>query len=200
MNESYGSVTSIYDFTVKDLHNNDYKLSQYDNHQVLLIVNFATNDDLAEKNFLELKDLKQRFGDGETRSVKEKFEVWKQMFTDISILLFPCCQFGDPMPEREDSEIYCWCKFEGIEFGKVFSMVDNEKKTYLESRNWPFLFPQVDVIGPNAHPLFQYLTQEKPPVRWNFTKFLVNNRGQVVEQFNHEAPFDKIESSLKLLL
>jgi glutathione peroxidase-family protein len=45
------------------------------------------------------------------------------LYTEIAILLFPCCQFGDPMQEREDSEIYCWCKFEGIEFAEVFSMV-----------------------------------------------------------------------------
>lgn len=46
---------------------------------------------------------------------------------DISILLFPCSQFGEAMSERESSEIYCWCKFEGMEFAEVFSMVKKEK-------------------------------------------------------------------------
>lgn len=59
-------MSGIYDFTVKDLHNNDLKLAKYDNGQVLLIVNFATNDELADRNFLELKDLKQRFSDGKS--------------------------------------------------------------------------------------------------------------------------------------
>lgn len=57
--------SSIYEFTVKDLHDKDVKLSKYDNSQVLLIVNFATNDELADRNFLELKDIKQKFCDGE---------------------------------------------------------------------------------------------------------------------------------------
>lgn len=65
MTENYTKADSIYDFTVKDLHDNDFKLSKYDNSQVLLIVNFATNDDLADRNFLELKDLKSKFCDGE---------------------------------------------------------------------------------------------------------------------------------------
>ncbi|CRK88946.1 CLUMA_CG002865, isoform A [Clunio marinus] len=56
--------SSIYEFTIKDLENRDVELSKYDNNQVLLIMNFATNDDLADKNFLELRDLKQRYPDG----------------------------------------------------------------------------------------------------------------------------------------
>ena len=60
------SFNSIYDFVVKDLHDKDFNLSKYDNNQVLLIVNFATNDELADNNFIELKDLKQKYCDGET--------------------------------------------------------------------------------------------------------------------------------------
>lgn len=59
------SGSTVYDFTVKDLHDNEVRLSKFDNNQVLLIVNFATNDELADKNFLELKELKQKFCDGE---------------------------------------------------------------------------------------------------------------------------------------
>lgn len=56
---------SIYDFTVKDLHDKGVNLKKYDNSQVLLIVNIATNDELADQNFLELKEIKQKFCDGE---------------------------------------------------------------------------------------------------------------------------------------
>jgi glutathione peroxidase len=51
------------------------------------------------------------------------------------------------------------------------------------------LFSKVDVNGKNAHPLFQYLTEEAPgvlgmkAVKWNFTKFLVNRSGEVVERY-----------------
>lgn len=129
MTENYTSADSIYDFTVKDLHDNDFRLTRYDNSQVLLIVNFATNDELADRNFLELKDLKSKFCDGKKR-FKDKWRwLTSKVFTDLSILLFPCCQFGDPMVERENSEIFCWCKFEGIEFAQVFSMVNAESQT-----------------------------------------------------------------------
>lgn len=56
--------SSIYNFTVKDLHDNDFELSKFDNNQVVLIVNFATNDELGDRNFLELKDLKLKYCDG----------------------------------------------------------------------------------------------------------------------------------------
>jgi glutathione peroxidase len=59
------SESSIYDFSVKDLHDNETKLSKFDNNQVLLIVNFTTNDELADRNFLELKELKSKYCDGE---------------------------------------------------------------------------------------------------------------------------------------
>lgn len=123
MFENLTSASSIYDFTVKDLHNDCVKLSKYDNGKVLLIVNFATNDELADRNFLELKDLKLKFCDGDKNWRWKHFIEINASFLDISILMFPCCQFGDMMPERENSEIYCWCKFEGIEFADVFSMV-----------------------------------------------------------------------------
>jgi glutathione peroxidase-family protein len=58
------------------------------------------------------------------------------------------------------------------------------------------------VNGPKAAPIYKYLTQAKPPsdIKWNFEKFLVNKRGQIVERFDHEALFSEIENSVKLLL
>lgn len=64
MSVNFEDALSVYDFTVKDLHDKDFKLSKFDNNQVLLVVNFATNDELADKNFLELKSLKQKYCDG----------------------------------------------------------------------------------------------------------------------------------------
>lgn len=122
MCENFTRTSSIYDFTVKDLHDKSLKLSKYDN-KVLLIVNFATNDDAADKNFLELKELKLMFCDGEKDLTLKRFIEINSNLLEISILLFPCRQFGDTMPEQESSEIFCWCKFEGIEFADVFSLV-----------------------------------------------------------------------------
>lgn len=73
--EQFLSASSIFDITVKDLHDNDFQLSMFNNNQVLLIVNFATNDELADKNFLDLKDLKQRYGDGKHISLQKKVDM-----------------------------------------------------------------------------------------------------------------------------
>ncbi|MEJ2419206.1 MAG: glutathione peroxidase, partial [Exilibacterium sp.] len=59
------------------------------------------------------------------------------------------------------------------------------------------LFEKLEVNGDNTHPLFKYLKQKAPGVfgteaiKWNFTKFLVNRRGEVVKRF---APKDKPEA------
>lgn len=74
MNDKF-KASSIYDFTVKDLHDKDVNLAKYDNSQLLLIVNFATNDDLADRNFLELKEIKQKFCDGNENQCEEYFKI-----------------------------------------------------------------------------------------------------------------------------
>lgn len=92
MTENYTSADSIYDFTVKDLHDNDFKLTKYDNSQVLLIVNFATNDELADRNFLELKDLKSKFCDGKKRlkdkirrNLRQKFSQTFRFYSFLAV-------------------------------------------------------------------------------------------------------------------
>ena len=50
-------------------------------------------------------------------------------------------------------------------------------------------FAKIDVNGANAHPLYKYLTNEKPGVlgteaiKWNFTKFLIDSRGEPVKRY-----------------
>jgi glutathione peroxidase len=59
------------------------------------------------------------------------------------------------------------------------------------------LFEKVDVNGPAAHPLYQFLKHEQPgllgteKIKWNFTKFLVNRNGGVIKRY---APADTPES------
>jgi glutathione peroxidase len=93
----------------------------------------------------------------------------------FTVLGFPCNQFGKQEP-GDAEEIKNFCKL-----------------TYDVS--FP-LFKKIDVNGDNAHPLYQFLKDEKPgflgtkAIKWNFTKFLVDKNGQVVERF---APTDKPE-------
>jgi glutathione peroxidase len=86
----------------------------------------------------------------------------------FTVLGFPCNQFGDQEPGEEE-EIASFCD---RTFGVTFPM-----------------FAKVDVNGDEAHPLFQWLKQEKSgllggAVKWNFTKFLVGRDGRVVKRFS----------------
>ena len=50
------------------------------------------------------------------------------------------------------------------------------------------MFAKIDVIGENAHPLYKELASQPAPIggepEWNFTKFLVNRKGEVVYRFD----------------
>lgn len=93
----------------------------------------------------------------------------------FSVLGFPCNQFGAQEPGDED-EIGKFCR---AHYAVSFPM-----------------FAKVEVNGPNAHPLYKFLTHAKPGVlgsekiKWNFTKFLIDREGRVAERF---APATKPE-------
>lgn len=86
----------------------------------------------------------------------------------FEILGFPCNQFGAQEPGNE-KEI---AKFCAVNYGVTFPM-----------------FSKIDVNGDGAHPLYKFLKKEKrglagtEAIKWNFTKFLVDADGKVVERF-----------------
>jgi len=100
------------------------------------------------------------------KELQKLYEQYKEK--GFTVLGFPCNQFMNQEPGTE-SDIQSFCE---MNFGVTFP-----------------LFSKVDVNGKNAHPLFQYLTEEAPgvlgmkAVKWNFTKFLVNRSGEVVERY-----------------
>lgn len=65
---------------------------------------------------------------------------------------------------------------------------------------------KVDVNGANAHPLFSYLKQQQPgllgteAIKWNFTKFLVDRKGNVVARFAPKDTPQQIEQHIVKLL
>ena len=92
----------------------------------------------------------------------------------FEILDFPCNQFFRQAPGT-DEEINAFC-----------TMKFNTKFTR---------FKKVDVKGKEASPLFQWLITQNESgkakaVKWNFTKFLINKKGEVVARFE---PTDKPE-------
>ena len=103
----------------------------------------------------------------------------------FNVLGFPCNQFGHQEPSSE-AEIQQFC-----------------------STNYHVRFPmfaKIEVNGPAAHPLYQFLKGEQAgifgtqAIKWNFTKFLVNRQGGVVERYAPTTTPEKIAADLQPLL
>ncbi|XP_046662185.1 probable phospholipid hydroperoxide glutathione peroxidase isoform X1 [Homalodisca vitripennis] len=98
----------------------------------------------------------------------------------LRILAFPCNQFGGQEPGSNE-----------------------EICTFVSKFNAKFdFFDKVDVNGDNAHPLWKFLKDKKggtlgSAIKWNFTKFIVDKNGQVVERFAPTTSPHKLVSSLE---
>ena len=103
----------------------------------------------------------------------------------FSVLGFPCDQFGHQEP-GDENEIKNFCSL-----------------TYDVS--FP-LYAKIDVNGANAHPLYQHLKSEAPGIlgsegiKWNFTKFLIDRSGKVVDRFAPTTTPASIEKKVEALL
>jgi glutathione peroxidase len=102
----------------------------------------------------------------------------------LVILGFPCDQFGHQEPGSE-GEISAFCE---SEFGITFPM-----------------FSKIDVNGQDAHPLYKWLKSEKSGVlggaiKWNFTKFLVDAEGNVVNRYGSTTKPESIADDIERLL
>ena len=98
----------------------------------------------------------------------------------LEILDFPCNQFGAQAPGSYD-DIHNFC-----------------------TGNYGITFPQfakINVNGSNASPLYVWLKSKKPgDIQWNFTKFLVNRNGEVINRFEPNNPMSAVESAVKKAL
>jgi glutathione peroxidase len=103
----------------------------------------------------------------------------------LVVLGFPCDQFGHQEP-GDEAEIKNFCS---LTYDVSFPM-----------------FAKVDVNGPKAHPLFQWLKAEKAGllglegIKWNFTKFLVGPDGTVLKRYAPTDTPEKIGKDLKKFL
>lgn len=179
----------IYDFKAKDKYGAEINLSEYEG-KVLLIVNSATQCGFTPQ-YDTLQDLYEKYAD-----------------EGLVILDFPCNQFGNQAPGTDD-EIYSFCE---SNYGVKFP-----------------IFSKIEVNGENAHPLYKYLVSQKgfegfdeahklssildtklseadpdyknkPSIKWNFTKFLVDRKGNVVERFEPTEDMFMVEDKIKELL
>ncbi len=103
----------------------------------------------------------------------------------FEVLGFPCNQFGSQEPGSAE-EIGTFCE---RNYGVSFPM-----------------FAKVDVNGESAHPLYRFLRESRPGmfgserIKWNFTKFLVDRTGRVVDRFAPATKPQEIAARIEELL
>ncbi|MDG5472571.1 glutathione peroxidase [Jeotgalibacillus sp. ET6] len=102
----------------------------------------------------------------------------------LTVLGFPCGQFN----QQEFEDINETTEFCQINYGVTFP-----------------IFAKIDVNGENADPLFVFLKDQQKGVlskaiKWNFTKFLIDREGNVVERFAPTTKPEEIEKEIEKVL
>ena len=179
---------SIYDYSVLDRKGNEVSLAQFKG-KVILVVNTATGCGFTPQY----------------KPIEEYYEKYHEQ--GLEILDIPCNQFGNQTPGNDD-DIHEFCT---VHYNTTFPQM---KKS--------------DVNGENELPLYAYLKSqqgfkgfgkgkmawildkmlkkndknyaEKPDIKWNFTKFLVDREGNVVARFEPTEEMEKVEECIKNLL
>ena len=102
------------------------------------------------------------------------YEAYKD--SGFVILDFPCNQFGAQAPgSYDDIHDFCTGRY-GITFPQ---------------------FAKIDVNGANASPLYVWLKTKKPgDIKWNFTKFLLDRKGEVIRRFEPANSMSTVESAI----
>ena len=117
------------------------------------------------------------------RGLQSLYEEYKNR--NFVVLGFPCNQFGRQEPGT-NSEINDFCE---INYSVTFP-----------------IFSKIKVNGPDSHPLFKLLKNDKPgifrteSIKWNFTKFLVNSSGKIVDRFSPRVEPKYIRSEIERIL
>jgi glutathione peroxidase len=180
---------NVYDFTVKDRRGNDVSLTEYKG-KVLLIVNTATRCGFTPQ-YEELEALYKEYKD-----------------KGLEILDFPCNQFGQQAPGTEE-EIHEFCTLnfgtEFPQFKKIEVNGENESPlfTFLKEQRGFKGFDLEHKIGALLHDMLSKADPDyatKPDIKWNFTKFLIDREGNVVERYEPTTDIKIIEEDIKKLL
>lgn len=114
--------------------------------------------------------------------LEELYEKYKDQ--GFVILGFPCNQFGAQEPGGNE-EIKNFCT---STFSVTFPMMS-----------------KIDVNGDDADPLYKFLKKEKggilgDDIKWNFTKFLIDREGNVVDRFASQKTPKALEKEVEKLL
>ena len=102
----------------------------------------------------------------------------------FEILDFPCNQFGKQAPgTAEESHEFCQLKYD---------------------TSFP-QFAKIEVNGANEHPLYTFLKSQKggllgKKIKWNFTKFLIDKDGNVIERFAPTVKPEDIDDKISAII
>ena len=179
---------NIYDYSVPMPKGEELKLSDFKG-KVILIVNTAT-------------------GCGFTPQYEALENIYEQYHEKgLEIIDIPCNQFGHQTPGSDD-EVHEFCQ---LHYKTQFPQM---KKSDVNGENelplYTFLKSQKGFEGFGEHKLASVLAgmlekvdknwASKPDIKWNFTKFLINRKGEVVARFEPTADMKKIEEKIVKLL
>ena len=178
---------SIYDLTIKNRNNEDVSLNNFKG-KVLIIVNTAT-------------------GCGFTPQYEGLEKLYKEYHDKgLEIIDIPCNQFGNQAPGNDD-EIHEFC---ALKYNTSFDQ-----------------FTKADVNGENELPLYTYLKEQikedkidgiknkmamkavetisktikkEGDIKWNFTKFLIDKEGNVIERYSPTFKPEDMEEDIKKVI
>lgn len=177
---------SIYDYSVKKRNGEDFSLSDLKG-KVLIIVNTAT-------------------GCGFTPQYKGLEELYKKYHDKgLEILDFPCDQFGHQAPGSDDEiHEFCTAKYNTSfdQFKKIEVNGENEDKLFTFIKNEQPYKGVKGIKNSMAMKTVEKISgtgKSKVDIRWNFTKFIVDKEGNVVNRFeptDEPKEMDKIIEEL----
>lgn len=180
---------TIYDYNVVDNKGNDVSLAQYKG-KVVLIVNTATACGFTPQ-YEDLDSLYDAYA-------SKGFEI----------LDFPCNQFGAQAPGT-DEEIHSFCTLryntQFPRFRKIDVNGENELPlyTFLKSQKGFAGFAPEHPLTKILHDMFSKADADyasKPDIKWNFTKFLIDQEGRVVARFEPTATKEVLAPAIEALL
>ncbi len=178
---------NIYDLKAKNGKGEEISFEQYKG-KVLLIVNTAT-------------------GCGFTPQYEGLENMYKKYHEKgLEILDFPCNQFGNQAPGT-DEEIHEFCTLKYNTTFDQFAKVDVNGEN--ESEVWKYLKSKKGFEGFSGLkgkilvPIVKTMDKDyknNSNIKWNFTKFLVDREGNVIERFESTTEPEKIAEKIEALL
>lgn len=179
---------TVYKYSIKNAKGKEVSLKDYEG-KVLMIVNTATKCGFTPQ-YEEIEEIYKEFKD-------QGFEV-----IDI-----PCNQFGEQAPGTED-EIESFCQLNFNTTFKPFKKSDVNGENELEL--YSYLKKEKGFEGFQDHPIRPILEEmfdkedsnwkNNDDIKWNFTKFIIDRQGNVVERFEPTADLNEVKKCIKSLL